>query len=168
MRRCGIVAPLIHLVLLVATTAQGQSVTPPWSVRFADAVVTRNPQVHTRWDYTAGVVLLAIHKVGESTGSDSLNSYVRRNIDQFIQADGTIAGYKADEFNLDQIAEGRLLFPLFAQTHDDRYRKAAATLRDQLRHQPRTTEGGFWHKKIYPQQMWLDGRKRFWRTENIR
>ena len=30
-------------------------------------------------------------------------------------------------------------------------------MRDQLKTQPRTSEGGFWHKKIYPSQMWLDG-----------
>ncbi|WP_317172126.1 glycoside hydrolase family 88 protein [Hymenobacter sp. BRD67] len=34
---------------------------------------------------------------------------------------------------------------------------AAATLRKQLASQPRTKEGGFWHKKTYPNQMWLDG-----------
>src|SRR6185369_15652334 len=37
------------------------------------------------------------------------------------------------------------------------YLKAATLLREQLRHHPRTNEGGFWHKKIYPYQMWLDG-----------
>src|SRR5678809_556428 len=83
--------------------------------------------------------------------------YVKRNIDRFAQPDGTIVGYKTDDFNLDQIAEGRLLFPLFATTRDARYRIAAQHLRDQLSKQPRTPEGGFWHKGVYPQQMWLDG-----------
>ena len=39
----------------------------------------------------------------------------------------------------------------------DKYKKAADLLRGQLKAQPRTKEGGFWHKKIYPNQMWLDG-----------
>jgi unsaturated rhamnogalacturonyl hydrolase len=60
-------------------------------------------------------------------------------------------------FNLDQVHQGRLLFPLYEQTRDERYHKAAERLREQLRRQPRTSEGGFWHKKIYPEQMWLDG-----------
>jgi unsaturated rhamnogalacturonyl hydrolase len=128
-----------------------------WSVEFTDAVIARNPQVHTRWDYTAGVVLLAIQRVADARHNDSLSAYVKRNIDRFVEADGTITGYKLDEFNLDQIAEGRLLLSLYARTHDERYRKAAATLREQLKQHPRTSEGGFWHKKIYPQQMWLDG-----------
>lgn len=130
---------------------------PPWSLRFSEAVMARNPEVHRRWDYTAGVVLLAIQRVGESRRDPRLLSYVKTNMDRFVQPDGSIAGYRPDEFNLDHIAQGRLLFPLYATTRDDRYRKAAIRLRDQLRRQPRTSEGGFWHKQIYPQQMWLDG-----------
>jgi unsaturated rhamnogalacturonyl hydrolase len=160
--RGRIVSLLVAILPLVPLSATGQSgdqgkPRQHWSVRFADAVVARNPQVHTRWDYTAGVVLLAIDRVAASIRSEPLRTYVRQNVDRFVQPDGTISGYKVDEFNLDQIAEGRLLLSLFARTHEERYRKAAATLRDQLRRHPRTSEGGFWHKKIYPQQMWLDG-----------
>jgi unsaturated rhamnogalacturonyl hydrolase len=103
------------------------------------------------------VVLLGIHRVGERTGDPRYASYVKRNVDRLVGADGTIATYQLEEFNLDQINEGKLLFPLYARTHDDRYRKAAALLREQLRRHPRTSEGGFWHKKTYPNQMWLDG-----------
>ncbi len=128
-----------------------------WSVRVTDALMRRNPQVSTRWDYTAGLVLLAVHRVGETTGQPKYADYVRRNMDRFVDAAGTISGYKQGDFNLDQINQGRLLFPLLARTGDRRYRTAIETLRGQLRAQPRTREGGFWHKQIYPQQMWLDG-----------
>ena len=129
----------------------------PWSLRFAESVITRNPTIHPKWDYTAGVVLLAIQRVAEARKDQQLLAYVKTNIDRLVQPDGSITGYRADEFNLDQIAEGRLLFPLMAGASDARYRKAARLLREQLRRQPRTSEGGFWHKQIYPQQMWLDG-----------
>ncbi len=136
-----------------ATNAQAQS----WAARMADATMARNPIVHKEWDYTAGVVLLAIQRLGEQTGNPRYLDYVRRNIDALVQADGSIRTYELEEFNLDQINEGRLLFPLYARTRDARYRKAADLLREQLRRQPRTSEGGFWHKQIYPHQMWLDG-----------
>jgi unsaturated rhamnogalacturonyl hydrolase len=113
--------------------------------------------VAPRWDYTAGVVLLAINRVATKRNDTAMLDYVKRNVDHFVQPDGTIVGYKTDEFNLDQIAEGRLLFPLLTKTKDSRYRVAAQHLRDQLQKQPRTPEGGFWHKGVYPQQMWLDG-----------
>jgi unsaturated rhamnogalacturonyl hydrolase len=129
----------------------------PWSVRMASSVARRHPVVTDRWDYTAGLVLLGVQRVAEAQRDTSLAHYVRRNMDAFVQPDGAIRTYRQDEFNLDQINQGRLLFPLLARAHDARYRRAADLLRDQLRRHPRTSEGGFWHKQIYAQQMWLDG-----------
>ncbi|HEX6558744.1 MAG TPA: glycoside hydrolase family 88 protein [Longimicrobiales bacterium] len=144
------------LVALLAAAAPAQTA-KPWAARMADATMARNPVVHKEWDYTAGVVLLGIERIGERTGNRRYLDYVKRNIDALVQPDGSIRTYDLEEFNLDQINEGRLLFPLYARTRDARYRKAIELLREQLRRQPRTSEGGFWHKKIYPQQMWLDG-----------
>ena len=128
-----------------------------WSVRMADAVVRRHPVVHAEWDYTAGLILLAVEAVGRGTGESKFLEYVQRNMDALVQPDGTIGSYQASEFNLDQVNQGKVLFPLLERTRDQRYRKAADLLRDQLRRHPRTNEGGFWHKQIYPHQMWLDG-----------
>ena len=129
----------------------------PWSVRIAESVMTRNPQTHRRWDYTAGVVLGAIEKVALAKHDTRMLAYVQANMDRFVKPDGSIEGYKLEEFNIDAVSQGRVLFGLYQRTKDARYRKAAELLRDQLRTQPRTAEGGFWHKQIYPQQMWLDG-----------
>ncbi len=147
---------VLSAILLFVSSGQAQT-SEPWSVRFAQSVIAHNPEVAPRWDYTAGVVLLAINRVAAKRHDAAMFDYVKRNIDRFVQPDGTIVGYKTEDFNLDQIAEGRLLFPLFAKTKDARYRIAAQHLRDQLSKQPRTPEGGFWHKGVYPQQMWLDG-----------
>jgi unsaturated rhamnogalacturonyl hydrolase len=117
----------------------------------------RDSVVHQEWDYVAGVVLLGMHRVAERTKDPQMARYVKANIDRLVDREGKIATYEMDEFNLDQINEGKLLFPLYAKTRDERYAKAARTLREQLRQHPRTKEGGFWHKKTYPNQMWLDG-----------
>lgn len=117
----------------------------------------RNPQVHRRWDYTAGVVLGAIERVGLARRDSSMLAYVRINVDRWVRPDGSIDGYDPAEHNIDAVSPGRLLFGLDARTGDPRYRAAADRLRAQLRTQPRTADGGFWHKQIYPQQMWLDG-----------
>src|SRR5688572_33231770 len=95
----------------------------PWSVRFARAVVARNPQVHARWDYTAGVVLLAIDRVAQRRNDPALSAYVKQNMNKFIQPDGSITGYKPEEFNLDHIAQGRLLFPLATRSEERRVGK---------------------------------------------
>lgn len=128
-----------------------------WSVRMADASMTRNPLVFDKWDYTAGLMLTAIARVGAETRAPRFDAYVQKSLDKFIGADGSIATYKVEEFNLDQINMGRALFAAYDRTRAPRYRTALKTLREQLARQPRTSEQGFWHKNIYPNQMWLDG-----------
>ncbi|HUP88181.1 MAG TPA: glycoside hydrolase family 88 protein [Longimicrobiales bacterium] len=155
MKRSGRYAPIAYALLFLALTPQVNAQT--FARRMADATIARNPAVHKEWDYTAGLILLAMQRLGDATANPQYNTYVRKNIDDFVQADGSIKTYELEEFNLDQINEGRVLFPLYQRTKAPKYRKAIETLREQLRQQPRTKEGGFWHKKVYPQQMWLDG-----------
>ena len=128
-----------------------------WSVKTSESVMQRHPLLSTRWAYEWGLVLKAIEQVWLKTGDSRYYDYIRRNVDQFVQPAGHIRTYRLEEYNLDQINPGKLLFPLYRTTGDERYRKAAYLLREQLATHPRTSEGGFWHKQIYPHQMWLDG-----------
>lgn len=129
----------------------------PWSIQMAESVMDRNPLLNERWHYEVGVMLKAFEYLWLSTGEERYFEFVKSNIDSFVMEDGTIRTYALDEYNLDQINAGKLLFPLYRETGDERYRKAIELLREQLRTHPRTSEGGFWHKQIYPYQLWLDG-----------
>jgi unsaturated rhamnogalacturonyl hydrolase len=129
----------------------------PWSVRFARSVMRRNPQTHRRWDYTQGVVLGAIERVALARRDRAMLRYVNDNMSRWITPEGDITGYAIDDHNLDEIAQGRLLFGMRERTGDEKYVYAANMLFEQLGKQPRTPSGGFWHKQIYPNQMWLDG-----------
>lgn len=131
--------------------------TTPWSVRMADSIMQERPILMQKWAYEWGVVLKGIERVWQRTGEQKYIDYIKANIDTFIQPAGSIATYESGEYNLDRINPGKLLFGLWRETGDERYKTAAFHLRDQLRTHPRTPEGGFWHKQIYPQQMWLDG-----------
>ena len=128
-----------------------------WSARVADSVLQRAPVVADRWDYQWGVLLKGIEDVADATGDGRYHTYIRENVDRFVGPDGAIATYRMEDFNLDMINAGKLLFALRDATGDPRYAAAIAVLREQLRRQPRTASGGFWHKAIYPHQMWLDG-----------
>ena len=128
-----------------------------WSLLVTKSVMKRNPLLSRRWHYEPGVALLALAQVWARTGDQSIFEFVKRNIDQFVGPDGSIRTYRLQEYNLDQINEGKLLLLLSEITAGERYKKAAVLLREQLRTQPRTSQGGFWHKQIYPHQMWLDG-----------
>jgi unsaturated rhamnogalacturonyl hydrolase len=110
-----------------------------------------------KWTYDQGVVLKGIEGVWNSTGDGKWFRYIQHQMDFYIDKDGSIKTYNQDEFNIDNINNGRILLLLYKVTNDERYWKAAQHLREQLSKQPRTSEGGFWHKKIYPNQMWLDG-----------
>ena len=158
MRRRALVVATVAASLPALLAAQTHPTARPWSVRVAESVMRRNPaMVFDKWDYTSGLVLLAMQRLGESTRDPRYAAYVKRSVDSLVGPDGSIKTYQAADFNLDQINEGRVLFALADATHDARYPRAADLLRAQLAAQPRTTNGGFWHKKIYPEQMWLDG-----------
>lgn len=83
--------------------------------------------------------------------------YMQHIMDLFVQPDGNIARYKLDDYNIDYVKNGRTLLFLYKTTKEEKYFKAATLVRTQLKTHPRTKEGGFWHKKVYPWQMWLDG-----------
>ena len=128
-----------------------------WSVRMADSCMKRRPILADSWNYESGIVLKGIEQVWLDTGNKKYLEYIKRNVEQFVKSDGDIRTYNLQDYNLDQINTGKLLFRLYQETGDDRYQQALHLLMRQLKTQPRTSEGGFWHKKIYSYQMWLDG-----------
>ena len=110
-----------------------------------------------KWTYDMGVILKGFEGLWMNTGDARYYNYIQKQMDVFVTNDGKIRGYKPDEYNIDHINNGKLLLTLYRVTLKEKYLKAAQLLREQLRKHPRTQEGGFWHKKIYPNQMWLDG-----------
>ncbi|MFO7656980.1 MAG: glycoside hydrolase family 88 protein, partial [Bacteroidales bacterium] len=129
-----------------------------YSVWMAESEMNRNKNGKPRWTYVPGLVNMAILKVWEMKGDQKFYDYVEKGyMDQLIDSTGTILGYDKDEFNIDHINAGKMLFTFYEKTGDERYRTAMESLMDQLREHPRVSEGGFWHKKIYTNQMWLDG-----------
>ncbi|MBM3131198.1 MAG: glycosyl hydrolase family 88 [Chloroflexi bacterium] len=128
-----------------------------WSVRMADSTIARYPTLAKEWNYQWGLVLKGIEQVWRATGDDKYFAYIQSNIDGFVQPDGTIRGYRVDEYNVDRLNTGKALFALYEKTRDEKYKRALDLLRSQLDSHPRTISGGLWHKQIYPYQMWLDG-----------
>lgn len=129
----------------------------PFSERLALSVMKRYGPDQMKWNYDHGLVIQSVYTVGKVYGKQACRDWARWMYDSKIDGDGVIAAYKKEKFNLDMINSGKLLFDLYKEYGDPRYRKVIATLRDQLKDQPRTPSGGFWHKQGYPNQMWLDG-----------
>lgn len=109
------------------------------------------------WNYIDGCMLTSLLSMSEITGDQQYADFVERFVDAFIGEDGSIRTYQPEKYNLDDINEGRALIPIWQRTQKEKFRLAADRLKAQLNAQPRTQEGNFWHKKIYPNQVWLDG-----------
>jgi unsaturated rhamnogalacturonyl hydrolase len=135
----------------------GDRMPQSWSERMAASTMARFPLLAEEWNYQWGLVLKGFERVWRATGDDRYLAYIRKNIDAFVQPGGAIRGYQLEEYNVDRLNTGKALFGLYDQTGDARYKRALDLLRSQLDTQPRTRSGGFWHKQIYPHQMWLDG-----------
>ena len=109
------------------------------------------------WNYIDGCMLTALMEMEAITGDRRYFDFVKAVADHFVEEDGSIRTFKPEAHNLDDINEGRVLFALHDRTGEEKYRRAADFLRSRLAEQPRTQEGNFWHKAIYPNQVWLDG-----------
>lgn len=136
------------------------------AVRMAESEIARNPSPamldgipagKVKWNYTTGLELLAIRDAGEAWNRPDFIAYADRYYDTIVQADGSVLTYSRAKYNLDHICPGRALFSLYNRTGEQRYAQVLDTLYAQLRAQPRNFDGGFWHKAVYPHQMWLDG-----------
>ncbi len=112
---------------------------------------------YARWSYTTGLLCQAYDDLGLATSDPKYTDQAYRIIDSYVNEAGEIAGYQIDRYNIDQVNSGKMVLRLYDRTGLEKFKIAADTLREQLVGHPRTSEGGFWHKQIYPYQLWLDG-----------
>lgn len=151
-------------VCLMACTASKKVENEQWSVRMAKSEIKRFPEpwmiekaTKPRWGYTHGLVVKSMLEEWKLTGDTTYYDYAKIYADSLIDANGHIKTMKYLSFNIDNINAGKILFDFYEKTGDQRYKIAMDTLRKQMTEQPRTAEGGFWHKLKYTHQMWLDG-----------
>ena len=109
------------------------------------------------WNYIDGCMITSLLQMNQITGDDKYFEFAERFIDYYVSDDGSILGYDVTKYNLDDLNEGRVLFELYQRTGKEKYRLAIDHQKTQLDGQPRTNTGNFWHKLIYPNQIWLDG-----------
>ena len=128
-----------------------------WSSRLAHSEMARLARRPPKWDYTMGLFTLSLLKLDQSSPNPQYLPFSESAVGSLVSPDGTIQGYKFEEFQLDALNPGKTLLALWQRTRTPRYRQAAELLYHQLDQQPRTFDGGFWHKQRYTNQMWLDG-----------
>jgi len=161
------------LTAILATVFLASCGSDPLSVRVvrsemnrcSDASYLDGLEGKYKWNYTTGLELKAFLDVYDTYGGDDIFNFAEKWYDSVIDengniinpADGKRLNYKISNYSTDHICPGKALFYLYDKTGKDKYKMVMDTLRAQLATHPRTPQGGFWHKKIYPDQMWLDG-----------
>lgn len=141
-----------------------------WSKQLADAELTRKTLNYHfgGWDayrkrppkFEYDIVGMQIHALQELNSISPDPKYtdaLEAVTGSYIQSSGAIATFDADLFSIDLTKPGQMVILLEQQTGQTKYRKAADFLRARLKVHPRTTEGAFWHRATYPNQLWLDG-----------
>ncbi len=163
MKKTMFAAITLLTVMGLATSCQPKE--KKWSERMAESEMQRFPELYQFdhgkrlfFGYTQGLGACAMWEMWRYTGDKKYYDYVYQWGDTIISPEGRIHLYRPEDYNLDFINSGKILFDLYAATGQERFRMAIDTLMDkQMRRQLRTPEGGYWHKKRYTQQMWLDG-----------
>ncbi|MDD2797255.1 MAG: glycoside hydrolase family 88 protein [Bacteroidales bacterium] len=155
---------LIVLLFCLLIAITGVEAKQPYYQWMTDSEMKRMPESwmtdfakKPKWDYCNGLELGAILDVWRITQNSKYLNYVKSYADTIISSDGNITRYKLSDYNIDKLNSGKMLFDLYDITKEKKLKKAIDLLRSQMITHPRTSEGGFWHKKIYPNQMWLDG-----------
>ena len=155
---------ILGLLVCLGICLQAFSQEKKYSTWFADSEMSRFPQAwqldHGKrlfFGYAQGVGCCAMLKTWKQTGDSKYYDYVHQWADSIIYSDGTIHKYTPETYNIDFINSGKVLFDIYEQTGDEKYRKAMDILIKQMKNHPRTCDGGYWHKLIYQHQMWLDG-----------
>ncbi|MCR4897107.1 MAG: glycoside hydrolase family 88 protein [Lachnospiraceae bacterium] len=125
--------------------------------RFIDQYLENYTNYKEFWNYEDGCVLLGCKNLFEATGEKKYYDFIERYLDGFVTEDGRLLKYDKEKYNIDNINSGKILFFMYERTGEEKYRGAIEVLMDQLRSHPRCSTGNFFHKKIYPDQIWLDG-----------
>lgn len=123
-------------------------------------VWNREQFVHNKqadWNYVNGIMMRGLLNFYEKTKDEKYLHFVDQFMGYFIEEDGAILTYHMEDYNIDHLCGGPVLISLYELTHKEKYLKAAKLLRKQLDAHPRTKDGNFWHKLVYPNQVWLDG-----------
>ncbi|HQK71946.1 MAG TPA: glycoside hydrolase family 88 protein [Bacteroidales bacterium] len=164
MNRQTIISAALATILLLNGCGQkssGQKGDLKWSVRMANSVMKQaDSLIHyvpgkPKWAYDVAFLGMAIDRLGNIDWKYS--KYMEDWVNYFVRDDGSVIDYIIDEYNLDRIFPGRNVLTVYKRNPLPKYKIALDNFIEQLKTHPKTKSGGYWHKKIYPWQMWLDG-----------
>lgn len=152
------IVPIIFLISTVMPRVNAEE--GNIGTRIADYILKKWPNPDTittkQWEYTNGIVFCGMEKIYQKTNDLKYFKYIKSWVDKYVDVKGRINPIRFDH-NLDVIQPSNLLFNLYEKSNDPKYMLCAIDTRIKYEKFPVNSEGGFWHKTNYPNQMWLDG-----------
>ena len=166
--RAWLLASAVAFVAAAVPGTGGPSASAPaapasWGTRFADLILAQWPDpaaidpARNGWEYNTGIVLSGMSKMYDQSKDPRYLAYIRRWVDSYVDEKGNLGWNQERTHNLDYLQPANLILFLYERTGEERYRIAARSVRDAINKIPRNADGGFWHKSIYPNEMWIDG-----------
>ena len=129
------------------------------SIALANTIMTRYPDPRTipyrQWCYVHGYFLAGFEKLYESSRDPGYLDYIVRYAESHVGPEGDIPAFTGE--SLDDIMAGIAIVIAYQRTGEKRFRSAAGTIRRSFEDYPRNSDGGFWHGKKLPHEMWIDG-----------
>jgi unsaturated rhamnogalacturonyl hydrolase len=109
-----------------------------------------------RFHYHQGVFLSAMERTYFLSNEKKYYNYIKDWMDYYIDENGKLR-FDEHERQFDDMQPAIMLFNLYKETKDERYKKVLDDFAPIVEMWPTNAQGGFWHKYIRPNQMWLDG-----------
>jgi len=130
-----------------------------WPDKIIESTMAFYPEPPASYDHQFAYFLTAMFQRWQETKKPEYFNYIKKWCDRFIDSHGSFNPryYNVADYQLDDLLGGRLYISLYEVTKDSKYKGAADQLKQQLRYQPRTTDGGYWHNQSSPYQLWIEG-----------
>jgi len=130
-----------------------------YSLKLADTIMKRYPNPdsfpYRSWSYSQGFMLWGVEALYRYTGDRKFYDYIMLYADEHVDETGDISGYTG--VSVDDIMSGSILVWAYKETKNEKYKIACDKIRAGFNDYPRNSDGGFWHSRNLPYEMWVDG-----------
>jgi len=110
---------------------------------------------YNSWTYPQGFMLWGMEALYRYTGNKKYYDYIMDFVNKHVDEDGNIERFTG--ISLDDILTGSIIVWAYKETGLSRYKIACDNIRRVFDTYPRNPDGGFWHGKELPHEMWVDG-----------
>ncbi|MBQ9196995.1 MAG: glycoside hydrolase family 88 protein [Clostridia bacterium] len=123
-----------------------------YAEKLAPAFALKGP-----WNYKDDITMLGQEMLLRETGEAVFRQSILKCGEALCDGQGHLRRWDDEAHNLDFVSLGKSLWVLYRLTGNPVIHEEILKVRQNLSGHPRVSSGNYWHKDIYPNQVWLDG-----------